>query len=118
MPDYLFVYGTLMKSERNQFSLLLQKHTEFIDKGYIFAKKYDLGAYPGIKLDMTKTAITKGELYQIANNFKSLMEKLDNYEGYIKNNEEQSLFIRKKTEVITPSKKYNAWIYEYALPIS
>jgi len=80
-----------MQTANNVYSLLVQKHTTHISEGFIYAKKHNLGAYPGIQLDST-------------NRFVSI-ETQDN------------LFIRKQVPVYTNEKIITAWVYEYAKPI-
>ncbi len=117
MTNLLFVYGTLMHNEKNEYSQLLKQHTQFISTGFIYAKKIDLGPYPGIKIDPTKTHKTQGELYRITKNSNILLESLDDYEGFLINDPENSLFIRKEIAVTTSTTEYKAWVYEYAKPL-
>lgn len=114
MSTYLFVYGTLMQQENNLYADLIQKLTTYVGKGRVYGKKYDLGNYPGIKLDITKTHKTEGEIYNISSeNEEELFLALDEYEGYDSDNIEDSLFIRKQVEVYFKNKTLTAWIYEY-----
>ncbi len=113
MTSFLFVYGTLMQRERNEFTRVIKKSTRYIGKGFVYAKKYDLGDFPGIKIDLSKKHKTQGELYEITANQEELFLILDEYEGYNENNIETSLFIRKEIEVITEHKTFVAWVYEY-----
>lgn len=114
MNQYLFVYGTLMEDHENEYAQLLQKNSELIDKGFIYARKYDLGSYPGIKIDISKTHKTKGELFLIKTNPNLVIKALDYYEGYDLKNPKESLFIRKEVNVFTKeNKKTKAWVYEY-----
>lgn len=113
MTSFLFVYGTLMQHERNEFTEAIKKSTRYIGKGFVYAKKYDLGDFPGIKIDLSKKHKTQGELYEIIKNKNELFSILDDYEGYNKNNIENSLFIRKEIEIITKHKTFVAWVYEY-----
>lgn len=114
MPIYLFVYGTLMQQENNFYADLIQNLTTYVGKGWVYGKKYDLGAYPGIKLDITSTHQTKGEIYLIPTaNEAKLFRALDEYEGYDSKNENDSLFIRKNATIHFGNETLLAWIYEY-----
>lgn len=117
MSTYLFVYGTLMQQAENEFSLLIQKHTRFIGNAFIYAKKYDLGSYPGVKLDPLEKHKTFGELYLITDNQDYLLKNLDDYEGYIGKGLKNNLFERKVTVVQCDHKEISAWVYEYARPL-
>jgi len=118
MSTYLFVYGTLMQQAENEFSLLIKKHTRFIGNAFIYAKKYNLGNYPGVKLDPLEKHKTFGELYAITNNQDYLLKNLDEYEGYIGKGLKNNLFERKVTLAQYNHKKINAWVYEYAKSIN
>ena len=114
MNDYLFVYGTLMQNHNNYYAQLVQKNSSLIGNGFIYAKKYDLGDYPGIKICNSKTQQTFGEVYQIKNNLNLILKELDYYEGYNSENPKESLFIRKKVTVFTEgANTIKAWVYEY-----
>ncbi len=86
----LFVYGTLLKGlERN--SLLAE--SEYIGQSTIQASLYDCGSFPGIKQGDN---IVHGELYEIDEN---TLLVLDQVEGYLENNWDVSLFIRREIPV-------------------
>lgn len=61
MPEFLFVYGTLMGGQRKD--LLAKVGATFFGRGTIRAKLYDLGEYPGVKPDHRHQV--KGELYRL-----------------------------------------------------
>ena len=116
--NHLFVYGTLMKNENNPYNELIQANSSLIGKGYIYAKKHDLGHYPGIKLDLKKEHQTYGELYEIRTNSEQVFNELDFYEVYFPNDIDKSLFIRKEASVfINNGTELKAWTYEYAKDI-
>lgn len=116
--SYLFVYGTLMKKENNPYNQLIKSNSSLIGKGYIHAKKHDLGLYPGVKLDSKKEHQTYGELYEIKTNTEHVFNELDFYEVYIPSDIEKSLFVRKEASVFINGKtELKAWTYEYAKTI-
>jgi len=102
-----------MQNNNNPYCELISKNSNFITKGFIYAKKYDLGEYPGVKLDLNKKHITKGELYNIHSNFEHVISELDYYEGFNELNYTESLFVRKEVVVQTDNENYKAWVYEY-----
>lgn len=117
MCTYLFVYGTLMQHADNEFSKLIRKHSNLCGNAFIYAEKYDLGDYPGIKLDPLKKHKTFGELYLITGKLEYLFKKLDAYEGYIGKDSKSNLFERKVTVAEYKNKKVTTWVYEYAKAI-
>ncbi|WP_010522292.1 gamma-glutamylcyclotransferase [Aquimarina agarivorans] len=62
---YLFVYGTLLQHNDNVYADLLIKNAIKLTDGFIYAKKYDLGNFPRIKIDPEKRFKTYGELLEI-----------------------------------------------------
>lgn len=118
MTPYLFVYGTLMQNHDNPYSKLIQTNSKLVGKGFIYAKKYDLGNFPGIKTDANHTHKTNGELYHITRNLNLIFTELDFYEGYLPKSILESLFIRKEVTVFMDNhSEYKAWVYEYAKEI-
>lgn len=113
MSDYLFVYGTLMQHSTNEFAKKLRKNCTYIGKGFIYATKYHLGHYPGIKIDTKKSNKTTGELYKFNTNKPALLKELDFYEGYYPGKLSESLFVRKLIDVFLLKETYSAWVYEY-----
>ncbi|WP_010177485.1 gamma-glutamylcyclotransferase family protein [Aquimarina agarilytica] len=115
---FLFVYGTLLNKHKNPFAQLLKKNSTKIAKGYIYAKKYHLGEFPGIKLDSNKTYKTYGELLKITSNNTFVLSELDFYEGFFPKKPEESLFIRTTTKVFTKGNIVDAFVYEYTKEIN
>lgn len=99
---YLFVYGTLMRSNRKGLSYL--DDAEF--KGEATLKSYalyDLGYYPGIVED--EDGRVKGELYSI---FEDKLPQIDVYEA------EGSLYKRKIVKVCSEKQEVvEAYVYVY-----
>ena len=116
-PQYLFVYGTLRRKARNKVSALLKKNATFMGLGTAKGRLYDLGEYPAAVPDQRKRIV--GELYSLENGKNTeILALLDEYEEYNASNPEQSLYIRKKTQVkLDGQEGLNAWIYWYNKPI-
>ena len=86
---YLFVYGTLCKGlSRNS----ILQNTEYLGIASCTGKLLNIGFYPALIQGDGKVI---GEIYQI--DPKVLLPKLDKIEGYSKNSEAGSLYIRRKT---------------------
>lgn len=111
---FLFVYGTLLRNQKNHFAQLLEKNSIKISEGFIFGKKYNLGKFPGVRLDSSKFHKTYGELLKITSNEKQVLSELDFYEGYNPIQKTGNLFIRKSTIVHFKNKTIEAFVYEYA----
>ncbi|QNO16718.1 gamma-glutamylcyclotransferase [Alkalicella caledoniensis] len=98
----VFVYGTLMKSNRNGMTYLKDAKClgEATLEGY---ELYDLGSFPGIVQGDGKV---KGEVYTIS---VDKLPELDRYEG------EGSLYKRNKVEVYSEEskEKVNCYVYVY-----
>jgi gamma-glutamylcyclotransferase (GGCT)/AIG2-like uncharacterized protein YtfP len=103
---YLFVYGTLMSTNRSNRAYL--DDAEYLGKftlnGY---ELYDLGSYPGIVEGNDKV---KGELYAVSID---KLADIDRYEG------EGYLYTRKMVQVLGEgNEKLNAYTYVYNKPVA
>lgn len=103
---YLFVYGTLMSTNRSNRAYL--DDAEYLGKftldGY---ELYDLGSYPGI---VEGTDKVKGELYAVSID---KLADIDRYEG------EGYLYTRKMVQVLGEgNEKLNAYTYVYNKPVT
>ena len=104
--DYLFVYGTLMSTNRSNRAYL--DDAEYLGKftlnGY---ELYDLGSYPGIVEGNDKV---KGELYAVSID---KLDDIDRYEG------EGFLYTRKMVQILGEgNEKLNAYTYVYNKPVT
>jgi gamma-glutamylcyclotransferase (GGCT)/AIG2-like uncharacterized protein YtfP len=103
---YLFVYGTLMSTNRSNRAYL--DDAEYLGKftlnGY---ELYDLGSYPGIVEGNDKV---KGELYAVSID---KLDDIDRYEG------EGFLYTRKMVQILGEgNEKLNAYTYVYNKPVT
>lgn len=113
MKDCLFAYGTLAEENGPREIAIAVKHLKLIGEGYIFARLYDLGEYPGAILDDSKRHKVFGKIFELPADRK-LLDRLDAYEGFDPNQPEISLFVRKRAAI----QRRNAaplmsWFYEY-----
>jgi len=102
----LFVYGTLMSTNRSNRTYL--DDAEYLGKftldGY---ELYDLGSYPGIVEGNDKV---KGELYAVSID---KLDDIDRYEG------EGFLYTRKMVQILGEgNEKLNAYTYVYNKPVT
>lgn len=99
MPNQLFVYGSLRQGFQNN-RILQRFGAEFIGPARL--PGYDLHAvtwYPGIKPNESNQVGVLGEVYKLPENTDEIMNTLDLYEGYSKDNEPGSLFVRREVAV-------------------
>jgi gamma-glutamylcyclotransferase (GGCT)/AIG2-like uncharacterized protein YtfP len=114
--DYLFVYGTLMKTVNNGMSRFLHSNSDFIGNAYIHGKLYDLEGYPGAVASENPSERVYGNIFKIKDT-KSVFKVLDDYEGIGDGNPNDYEYVRTQvtafledgTEVIT-------WFYAYNFP--
>ena len=114
--EFLFVYGTLMKDyPQNPFKSAFQTSTEYVGKAYTFGKLYLVDYYPGIVANkLGENFKTFGEIYKIKKP-ESLLLTLDEYEDYFPNDQDKSLYIRRKTNCILleTENSIHCWAYFY-----
>ena len=113
MTDYLFVYGTLTKNNKPNFELMINK-MEYVGRGKIRGKLYDLGEYPGVIEH--QDGYVFGEIYRI--NDSKTLSMIDKYEDFDKSNPEKSLYLRKIIDATledgTETKVY-AYLYNQSI---
>lgn len=71
---YVFVYGTLRRSEQRDINLLLPSPL-FIGYGQTPGLLYHLGTYPGVRLGGTQ--LVHGEVYQIAPELERQLDEIE-----------------------------------------
>lgn len=117
--DFLFVYGTLMKSYgENPFLNEIEQYASFQSSAFTNGELYLIDYYPGfIKTETFE--FVYGELFKI-HDAESLFSALDPYEDYNPNDLENSLYVREKVEVFTDVKTPPtlAWTYIFNKPVS
>ena len=109
----IFVYGTL----RRGFPLhkyLPTSSARFVGRGTILGRLYDLGDFPGALPSGSPTHEIEGELYELINGTK-LLKELDKVEEFFPEGPDESLFLRRITDVeLESGKKVKAWVYYLA----
>lgn len=119
MPkSYLFVYGTLMSNSTKPLKQLFPKLVEFVSKGYLYGKLYEIDNYPGLKLSKNPKEKERvyGEIYRLKNSY-LVLKALDEYEECSAKFPKPHEYRRIKTDVFTlEGKRINAWVYKYNHP--
>lgn len=93
----VFVYGTLRRGAVNEASSFVG--AEFVSESKIKGSIYDLGWYPGLKLD--DLSEVEGDIFKV-NQYQ--LERLDSYEGC------PSLYSRRRVETLRGEEVF---VYEY-----
>ena len=111
--DQLFVYGSLRSGFHHPAYRYISHYFSFVCNGKIRGILTDMGEYPAASPTTAESFIT-GELYTINNEdeFSWAIGQLDDYEGVNPEEEEEPLFRRELTHVITNNnKEVHAWVY-------
>lgn len=119
--ELLFAYGSLLlKTGNMQVDKAMSQAGEILGRGFIRARLYDLGQYPGaLELAGTKEgaepeARVWGRLLALRDPA-AFFAIVDEYEGYFRERPQDSEFIRVETLVFLPetSKSYTSHVYYY-----
>jgi gamma-glutamylcyclotransferase (GGCT)/AIG2-like uncharacterized protein YtfP len=113
LSEYLFVYGTLLTGAAPEAMNGIVRRLRYVGPAIVPGYLYDLGSYPGIRLDLNADAIVRGELLSVASAATWL--RLDTYEGFDRARPERSLFRRQRTRVTRSDTgdEGDVWIYVY-----
>ncbi|MVN92444.1 gamma-glutamylcyclotransferase family protein [Mucilaginibacter aquatilis] len=103
--EYIFVYGTLLKTFNAGVMRSVQEYLHFEGKGSILGQLYDLGQYPGLVEVASATDTITGEVYR-TNNAQAVFAVLDEYEG-----DEYNRVV--KTVKLGNQKEINCWVYVF-----
>ena len=111
--QYLFVYGTLLPGRAPAGIAATVDRLKPAGDGFVRARLYDLGEYPGIVLDETGEKIP-GKIFRLPAE-PEVLKRLDEYEEFDAAQPEASLFVRKKWPVTKKNgnKKLICWVYVY-----
>lgn len=112
MADYLFVYGTLKPELASPEIAAVIRQFKRVGSGTIRGFLYDLGEYPGVRLDANGKEVC-GEVFEFSD--VAILSALDTYEGYEAHNPTRSLFVRKQCHVRLKENdgQLLCWVYEY-----
>lgn len=95
----VFVYGTLRRGGAGAMSNRFPA-SKFIAEAEVRGSLYDLGAYPGLRLDDSDSRVV-GEVYEVDD---ELLNRLDAFES-------SSHYLRKQVEITLGTQKKPCWIY-------
>jgi gamma-glutamylcyclotransferase (GGCT)/AIG2-like uncharacterized protein YtfP len=82
VAKHLFVYGTLREDPRHHMYRVLARSSVFVGDGFVNARLFDLGGYPGMALAGSPDERVVGELYRLKRtDAHEVLSTLDEYEG-------------------------------------
>jgi len=110
VADYLFVYGTLKPEVAPAETVEVMRHLRNVGRGTIRGFLYNLGAYPGVRLDANGREV-EGEILEF--NDPAVLKSLDTYEGYDPETPGKSLFVRRSCQAHFKEGNLFCWVYEY-----
>lgn len=79
MPEFLFVYGTLLNKLDHPLHRILEQHAVFAGRARVTGSLYDLGEYPGLVIHPQNKIRVWGEVYRFGHPH-PLLAELDAYE--------------------------------------
>lgn len=115
--ELLFTYGTLRRGVESPMQRYLTDHTTWLGEAVFQGKLYFIGGHPAAIPSSSEEDTIIGDLFEIQTT-SDLIQRLDQYEGFNKNNPEVSLYIREKRKVRLKKSNavHEAWIYIFNGP--
>jgi gamma-glutamylcyclotransferase (GGCT)/AIG2-like uncharacterized protein YtfP len=116
VSERVFFYGTLMTPFNRPGRQRVTPKLTFEGRGTIAAALFDLGIYPAA-VPTNDDSLVWGEVYSTEDPL-SVLNTLDEIEGYRPSEPEQSLYIRVLTHVtLEDGTGLDAWAYFYNAPL-
>lgn len=117
-PRYLFVYGTLMRAYDHPMARLLSEQAERLGEGSCCGRLFQIKHYPGLIESNDPGDRVFGELLRVRET-RSLLAKLDDYEGCGPSAPQPTLYIRAIRPIArTGQPDVAAWVYLYNRPVA
>lgn len=110
--SYLFVYGTLMQPFDTSMNCYLQRHSRFLGAAEVKGRLYDLGRYPGLRLDGVVGRSICGHVYKL-DRPGEVLAILDRYEGYDPSRPEAGEYRRTRINLDWGGQVLLCWVYLY-----
>lgn len=104
----LVTYGTLMRDFGGLDRLGIADRVSFVETCRFAGLLYDLGRFPGA---VPGHGTVHGELLRLRD--PQVWARLDRYEGYDADREDDSLFVRRRIDLISPP-DWTAWVYWFS----
>lgn len=118
MPDYLFVFGTLLSGYDHPMARLLGQSAELIGEASYRGKLYLVRHYPGMVASDDPADLVFGELYRM-HDPDALLRTLDSYEGCTPDRPQPHEYLRARITVeLSDGRAVETWTYLYNHPIT
>jgi gamma-glutamylcyclotransferase (GGCT)/AIG2-like uncharacterized protein YtfP len=116
VAEYVFFYGTLMTPFNRPGRQRVNSSMTFSGRGKIRAALFDLGIYPAA-IPTDDGSVVWGEVYEM-HDPATVLNALDEIEGYQPSEPEQSLYMRVLIDVTLDTGRVQAaWAYFYNAPL-
>jgi gamma-glutamylcyclotransferase (GGCT)/AIG2-like uncharacterized protein YtfP len=117
MSDYLFVYGTLMRSADHEMGQLLARNAEYVDEAIFQGRLYLIETYPGVVPSEDPADKIFGEVYRLQH-ATGVLAELDRYEACGAGFSEPTEYVREIRLVqLAAGGTLEANIYVYNWPV-
>ncbi len=111
----LFVYGTLHPDRAPAAMREITREFVLLGAGTVNGRLLDLGDYPGLVLDSLPGQTVRGHIFAFP---PESLPALDAYEGFLPDDPDGSLFVRRQIAVTRESGVPEMhWVYEYCCPV-
>jgi gamma-glutamylcyclotransferase (GGCT)/AIG2-like uncharacterized protein YtfP len=112
-PVRFFFYGTLLPDQAPRGLVSFLQQGTRIGAGTVRGNLYAFSDYPAAVIDSRTSSTIRGEVYEFANQ-SAILNALDDYEGYLREDPQASLFVRKSAPVeLDDGRRLPCWIYIY-----
>ena len=116
--DHLFVFGTLLSGYDHPMARMLSKEAALLGEAHCTGKLYLVKHYPGIVLSNDPADVVFGELLRMRDP-KTLLKKLDKYEGCGEGATQPTEYVRQLVNVtLADGAARQAWTYVYNWPVA
>ena len=113
MSEYLFAYGTLRPGREPAEIADAVAKLRAVGEGFVSGTLYDLGGYPGAVPDPKAKGRIAGTVMELPED-ESVLERLDEYEGFDPEAPETSEFVRVRQAVeLKTGGTVECWFYKY-----
>ena len=113
LPQYLFVYGTLMRSADNRFASLLHRQARFVEQATFQGKLYQAHGFPAAVPSSSADQLVHGEVFRL-DRPDVVLPVIDDYEECSAKFAKPTLYHRQIVSVCLASgTRLRAWIYLY-----
>jgi gamma-glutamylcyclotransferase (GGCT)/AIG2-like uncharacterized protein YtfP len=105
--EFIALYGSLMRGLGAMNEIAVAPHLRYVGPCVIDGQLFDLGAYPGLRIGSGRVI---GEMHALLDPI--ALPALDRFEGFDPGAPNDSLYLRKRVELVEPA-FIEAWVYVY-----